>query len=117
MTTAMKLEAKQRLQASDWKQDLNDIRSSKLKDFVLKLAPLVNIKHLGTDGHNDDGLAGVEIFFQPKSTSVYGASRMLDTKTVTEIAKIMAANQAGESELHSVNDEEEFLLLLLSDAE
>jgi len=112
----MKLNAKQRLVTANWANDLGDVKSQKIQSLVKQqLAKIVDIKHVLTDGYNEDD-AGVEIIFDGKSTSGVAYKQTMDAKSVVALGKLMSSNASMHMELLA-NDDGELTLIIVGDAD
>lgn len=109
----MKLEAKQRLRAS-WQADLGEVKSAKIQKIVNDLSKIVTIKHILTDGYNEDG-AGCEVVFDGKHTGGVAYKPTLDAKSVAAIGKLMLSSKDMDVELLS-NDDGDLTLIILGEA-
>jgi hypothetical protein len=113
--TQMKIEAKKRLTASDWKQDLGAIRSSKIRDFVMKLSSIVSVRHVNTEGYNIDDSAGCDVFFQGKSHG-FGPDPVLSEKDLSAILRLIESCPRCDIHL-APNPDDMFTIVVASDAD
>lgn len=113
-----KIEAKTRLIASNWK---DEILNPKIVAAVSELEKLVKIKSVGTDGYNDaeEGMSGCEIHFEGKDRSPVSMDNgWLSANSMKKLSDwITKAENLPDAEVaFGVGEDGEFCVVILSGA-